>query len=564
MMLNRTRIFILFFGCAAALCFVAVRLFCIQVWCHEELNAKVQRLVVRERPEQPMRGMITDRQGRVLAMSLKKYNVFVDPSCLEDANKAALELNGVGVHFDPAAIAGRRNSCYVALGQQVSYEGMQKIKEQKIAGIGFEPAFERQYPEGTMAAQVLGVVGKDGAGLEGIEKTANALLSGKEITELRYRDGRGREVADRVVDPEKLQGADVALTIDRNLQFVAEQEIEKAWKESGSKKGIAIIQDSQTGEILAMASRPAFDPAKLDSHTETLSNPAISYTVEPGSTFKFVMAAAALSENIVKRSEPIWCENGAYKIYDHTIKDHEKKGMLTFDQVLDYSSNIGAAKIGQRLGKEKLYTWARQFGFYSKTGVDLPGEERGLLKKPADWSGLSLPIISFGQEIGATPMQVVNAYTAMVNGGYLLEPKVILKVRCPDGKTLDQAQRQVIRRVVSTETSEQLKNMMIGVVEQGTGQMAKVPGYSVGGKTGTAQKRDPLTKKYSSSCYVASFCGAIPMNKPRLTIFVMLDEPKGDYYAASRAAPVFGKIASRAMRYLQIAPDQVPMQLARR
>jgi cell division protein FtsI (penicillin-binding protein 3) len=196
--------------------------------------------------------------------------------------------------------------------------------------------------------------------------------------------------------------------------------------------------------------------------------------------------------------------------------------------------------------------------------VDLPGEERGLLKKPTEWSGLSLPIISFGQEIAATPLQIVNAYSAMVNGGYLLEPKVILKVRGCDGREVCNTQRQVIRRPVSTEISNELRKMMVEVVEQGTGQLAKVPGYSVGGKTGTAQKRDPVTKKYSTNCYVASFCGAIPMNNPRLTILVMLDEPKGDYYAASRAAPIFEKIASRAMRYLQIAPDQVTMQLARR
>jgi len=551
--------FVLLFASFAA---VGARLFFIQVWNHEELDRRVQKLICRDRPEQPCRGMVLDSQGRILAMSVRSYSVFLDMSRIDGLDEVDTALRKFHITIPREAYSTAKNSSYLPVVKNIDMATMQSIKALALKGVGFTAGYERQYPQGRLACHLLGVVGKDGDGLEGVELRSNEILSGDRIKDRRYRDGRGREISDRLVDLKDMRGANVYLTIDSNLQFIAEQELEKAWKESRAKKAMVVIQDPRTGDILAMAARPNFDPADYAGSGCSLRNPVISDVFEPGSTFKLVTAAAAIEEKAAKPSEVIWCEDGKYQLFGHTVSDHEKKGFLTLAQIIEYSSNIGAAKIGQRLGKDTLYRYIRQFGFYSLTGVDLPGEAKGLLKRPTSWSGLSLPVISFGQEIGTTAMQITNAYSAIANGGLLLEPEVIGEIKSPDGQTVSRAQKRIIRRVCSPETAAQLREMLRGVVEEGTGQLARVPGYSVGGKTGTAQKRDPKTGRYSSSAYVASFCGVIPLSLPRLTIYVALDEPQGDYWGASRAGPVFSRIASRAVHHLKIDPDREPLRLA--
>ncbi|MHB9154695.1 MAG: peptidoglycan D,D-transpeptidase FtsI family protein [Endomicrobiales bacterium] len=558
-MVNRRRILLPFLFLVAAFFGVTARLFCIQIWNHEELKTRVEKLIRRERPEQPCRGMILDSQGRLLAMSAKSYLLFADMKTLPDPGEAVRVLSRNGIDAPREEMAQNPNSSFVPLVHGLDENTVRKIKALDLRGLGFAPEYQRRYPEGRMACHLLGVVARDGRGLEGIELSANQYLTGERIKELRYRDGRGREIADKIVDPEDFRGADVYLTIDRNLQFIAEQEAEKAWRDSKSKKAMVIIQDPASGEVLALACRPNFDPGAFSGNI--LKNPAISDAFEPGSTFKLITAGAALEEKAVSLSEVIWCEEGKYSVFRHTIKDHEKKGFLTLPQIMECSSNIGTAKIGQRLGKENLYRYIRQFGFFSLSGIALPGEARGLLRPPENWSGLSLPVISFGQEIGVTALQLINAYSAVANGGLLLEPRIIREIRTPAGESVEVPGKRVIRRVVSAGTAEALRDMLTGVVERGTGAMAKVPGYSVAGKTGTAQKRDPSTGRYSGSSYIASFCGMIPALKPRLTILVVLDEPQGDYWGSSRAAPVFSRVASRAVHHLQIAPDRRPLNI---
>lgn len=544
---------------------VAARLFFLQVWHHEEISKRVDRIVMRERPQMPCRGMIFDNHGKVLAMSVKSYSIFADANMISDPQFVENELKKVNVNIPRNLLCGGNRSSYIPLASGLDTNTVDRVKALKLPGIGFESGFKRQYPEGKMACHLLGVVGKDLNGLEGVEFFANSYLTGEKVNNLNYRDGRGREISERLLDSHDLRGADVTLTIDRNIQHIAEQEVERAWQESKAKKAIIIVQDPQNGKILAMACRPAFDPGDFSGSWNAMRNPAVSDVFEPGSTFKAVTAAAALQEKLVKRSEVIWCEDGKYKIYDHTINDHEKRGLLTFDQILAYSSNIGFAKISQRIGKDKMYQYIRQFGFNTTTGIDLPGEARGLLREPSKWSGLSLPTISFGQEIGVTAIQMINAYSAIFNGGNLMEPTVIETIKSPRGEILYGPEKRVVRRVVSEDAAAQLRQMMIGVVENGTGAMAKVPFYSVGGKTGTAQKRDPATKRYSSSNYVASFCGAIPAaSDPRLVILVVLDEPKGDYWASSRAAPVFSRVAFRSVSCLGIDPDLKTYYLAKK
>lgn len=542
---------------------ISVRLFFLQVWFHDELNGRAQKLVSKELPETPCRGMIYDRNGKILAMSVKSYLLFVDFKQVKDKTLLKLALKEAGVTLTDRQIAEKADNAYVPLADNVDLETAKKIKSYELSCIGFVPRYERKYPEGRMASHLLGIVGKDGIGLEGVEYVANSYLRGEKKKELSFRDGRGRTISEKLVNPEDLKGSDVYLTIDRNIQFIAEQEIERAWKESRSKRAIVLVQDPESGEILAMAARPNFDPADFSGSWETIRNPAICDVFEPGSTFKTITSAAALEEDIVKRSEVIWCENGSYKVYNHTISDHEKQGLITFDRIMECSSNIGVAKVAQRLGKERLYSYIKQFGFYSPTGIDLPGEAKGLLRETNKWSGLSLPVISFGQEIGVTAIQMVNAYSAVANGGNLLEPKVIKSIRSNSGDTIYRSQKRVVRKAVDPEIANQLKDILKGVVDKGTGQLARVQGYTIGGKTGTAQKRDKRTGKYSGSCYVASFCGIAPVKQPKLTIFVVLDEPQGDYYAASRAAPVFGRIASRSLQYMRIQPDASEIRIAR-
>jgi len=546
---------------ALILSFIAVgmKLFFLQVWHHDELNRQVMKLTCREKPETPCRGMICDKNGNVLAMSVKSYSLFVDPRCIENFEATRQSLKKENILL-PESVKNADTS-YFVVKENIDPDKMQAIKALGLAGVGFTPGFTRNYPEGKMACHVLGVVGKDGSGMEGIELACNELLNGKSIKNSQSREGRGRQISDKFVNPENLKGADIYLTIDRNIQFIAEQEIEKVWLDSKAKKAVVIVQDPNTGEILALAGRPAFNPSDYSDMIKYLKNPALSDTLEPGSTFKLVTAAAALEEKAVSPQENIWCEDGKYVVYNHTIKDHEKRGFLNLAGILQYSSNIGMAKVGQRLGKEKLYRYIRQFGYGNLSGIDLPGEARGLLRSPESWSGLSVPVISFGQEIGATAIQTINAYSSVINGGCLLEPKIVSEIRNPSNEVVYRDEKRIIRRTVSPETAELLKKMLIGVVEHGTGELANVPGYSVGGKTGTAQKRDPATNKYSSTKYVASFCGAIPMSDPKLTILVLLDEPQGDYWASSRTAPVFEKIASRAVKYMQISPDKVPVNL---
>jgi cell division protein FtsI (penicillin-binding protein 3) len=539
----------------AAFMTIGVRLFFIQVWHHQELSSKVEKTVNKDRPEKSCRGMILDRSGKILAMSTMSYRVFADNRLIKNPEEVRSKLNELKIKF-PKELLSLKDRSYVPLAENIDFATMNQIKSWKICGLGFEPSYKRKYPEQEMGCYLLGVVSKEGKGLEGVELACDPYLTGKQIRKLKYRDGQGREIPDKLTELDDMKGADVYLTIDRNLQFIAEQEVDAAFVKTKSKSASIIIQDPNTGEILALACRPAFIPETYTNSEKSLSNPAICNIFEPGSTFKLITAAAALEENVIKRDEAIWCENGKYEVYGHTIKDHEQKGLLSFDEIIEYSSNIGTAKIGQRLGKNLLYKYIRQFGFNAKTGIDLPGEAKGLLKTPEAWSGLSLPIISFGQEIGVTALQIINAYSAIANNGLLLEPVIVKKVVSADGKIVYNSEKKIIRRAISEKVAKDLKDILFKVVENGTGQLARVSGYRIGGKTGTAQKRDPATGKYSSRLYTASFCGMVPVENPQLTILVILDDPKTDYWASTTAVPVFQKVCSRSIQYLRILPKK--------
>ncbi|GMO64364.1 MAG: penicillin-binding protein [Endomicrobiia bacterium] len=534
-----------------------IKLTLIQIFLHTRINTTVEKMINRKNIEVAKRGDILDSKGNILASSIKKYNIFLDPKIIEDFCKLKNILSKNGIKIKEKNLNEFGKTSYVPIAFNVDTKLVDKIKNEKLKGIGFENKYIRQYPEGKLLAHILGITGYDGSGLAGIEKEYNGILSGNNIITKNRRDGRGHIIQDKFVDKTKICGQNIKLSIDRTIQFIAEQELRKTFDKYKAKKAICIVQDPKTGNILAMVSLPDFDSSIKIKDIDILKNSAISDIYEPGSTFKIITVSAALEEKKIKLSDIFYLENGKYKIANHTIKDNHKiKDCVSLSKALEQSSNIAMVKIAQKLGKENLYRYIRKFGFYSLTGIDLPDEAKGLLKDVKKWDILSLPTISFGQSIGVTAIQMINAFSAIANDGILVKPSVKY-IEKNDSKTIENiCNPKEIRRVVSIETAQTLKKLLKNVVDFGTGKSAKIPGYTVGGKTGTAQKFDPTTKTYSLKYYIASFCGMVPAMNPEIVILVIIDEPKSaNYYASSVASPVFANIAKRTAQYLDIIKD---------
>lgn len=534
-----------------------IKLILIQIFLHTKINTTVEKMISRENIEIAKRGDILDSKGNILASSIKKYNIFLDPKIIEDFYKLKNILSENGINIKEKNLNEFGKTAYVPIAFNVDTKFVDKIKNEKLKGVGFENKYIRQYPEGKFLSHILGITGYSGSGLAGIEKSYNEVLSGNNIVTKNRRDGRGHIIRDRFVDKTKICGQNIKLSIDRTIQFIAEQELRKTFEKYKAKKAICIVQDPKTGNILAMVSLPDFDSSVKIKDIEILKNSAISDIYEPGSTFKIVTVSAALEEKKIKLSDVFYLENGRYKIANHTIKDNHKiEGCVSLSKAVEQSSNIAMVKIAQKLGKENLYRYIRKFGFYSLTGIDLPGETKGLLKDIKRWDVLSLPTISFGQGIGVTAIQMINAFSVIANDGILVKPSVKY-IEKSDIKAVENiCNHKEIRRVVSIETAQTLKKILKNVVDFGTGKSAKIPGYTVGGKTGTAQKVDPITKTYSLKYYIASFCGMVPALNPEIVILVIIDEPKStNYYASSVASPVFANIAKRTAQYLNIIKD---------
>jgi cell division protein FtsI (penicillin-binding protein 3) len=475
---------------------------------------------------------------------------------IEDFDKVKTVLIANGIKIKEKQLNEFRKTSYVPIAFNIDIDIVDRIKNEKLKGIGFESKYVRQYPEGRLLAHILGITGFDGNGLEGVEKICNESLSGSSIMKKMRRDGRGRIIQDKIVDQSKVCGQNIKLSIDRTIQFIAEEELRKAFEKYKAKKAICIIQRPKDGKILAMVSLPDFDSSCKVKDIGVLRNIAISDVYEPGSTFKIVTVAAALEKCKVKPSDKFYLEDEKLKIAGHTIKDdHKIQGVVSLSKAMEMSSNICMVKIAQKLGNEDFYEYIRKFVFYSLTGIDLPGEVKGLLMNVERWNALTLPTISFGQGIGVTALQMINAFSAIANDGVLEKPYVIQNIEKIDSNS-NVFESKEIRRVVSVETAQTIKKMLKNAVDFGTGKSAKINGYTVGGKTGTAQKVDPMLKTYSTKYYIASFCGMIPAMNPEIVILVIVDEPKGSsYYAASVASPVFANIAKRTAEYLGIEKD---------
>lgn len=537
------------------------RAFYLQVIERDHLLKLADRQHQRIIPLTPVRGTIYDANGAAMAVSVEMDSCYAEPKSIADLNGAAARLAPVFGSPQEAVLKrlqGNRN--FVWLQRRLTPDVVKRIKDLDIEGIGFVKETKRFYPNSEVAAHVIGFTGLDPEGLEGVERRYDATILGGSGYLVTERDALGRNVALKgTVIQDGAMGHSVTLTLDKNIQYIAEKELAKAVNDCGAKAGTAIVMDPQTGRVLAMANYPTFNLNAHASYAQPVwRNRAVADSYEPGSTFKTLLIAAALEEKVIRPGDGINCEGGSYAIGGRVIHDTHKYGRLSIAEILKYSSNIGVAKIGSKLGPSRLYTYLRNFGIGEKSGIDLPGETSGMLRQWSQWYGIDLATISFGQGVTASSIQLAAAFSAIANGGVLMKPYLVERVTDNEGNVVRSFEPQVRRRVVSPETARAVARMMEGVsAEGGTGTNASVEGYRVAGKTGTAQKVDPVTKGYSATKRTASFIGFVPADKPRLTILVMIDEPKTSPYGGVVAAPAFSAIALQSLCYLKVPPSMV-------
>jgi len=563
----RSRTLILAALVACAFLGLLGRLTYLQILKHDAYTRLAERQHAKTIPLKSKRGPIVDRTGQILAVSSRAESLFALTGRVDDAGALAGRLSPILGESAPE-IARRLDVSrpFVWIKRRLPPDVAQAIRELKEPALGFVDESLRLYPNRELAAHVVGFEGLDGKGLAGIEQAWDGYLAGSEGKALVERDALGREVtgAPRVLKP-STPGQGVMVTLDATLQYLTEKEIEAAWRRTRSKSAMAIALDPRTGEILALAVRPTFNPNSFASATDDDRRArAVTDPFEPGSTFKVIMAAAALEEGVVRPTDRIFGENGAITVANATIHDWKRYGWLTFAEVLQNSSNVGSIKVGMALGRERYYKYITGFGFGALTGVGLPGESRGQLRPPAQWSGLSLATMSIGQEISVTALQMVTAVGAVANGGRLMQPQIIRAALDVQGREVRSFEPRALRQVISPDTARMLTEIMTAVVRDGTGHAAAIPGYDVAGKTGTAQKMDPATRRYSHAPGVLSFIGFVPADDPKLVILVLLDEPKNERWGSEAAAPIFAAIGREALRYLNVPPrDASPVHIVR-
>jgi cell division protein FtsI (penicillin-binding protein 3) len=533
----------------------------LQLFRHSEYLSRAAKQQRKKIDIAPKRGVIYDRNMRPLAMSIPVQSAFAIPSEVKDVEMAARLLSGVlGISAEEIRQELESENTFVWIKRKLSPDKVEAIQSLNLKGIYLQEENQRYYPKREMAAHVLGFVNVDEKGLGGIEEKYDGLIRSKAEKVVVMTDGRQRWYDGG--EAQRDHGANVVLTLDERIQYIAERELAAAIEKTHAPAGSVIVQDPNSGAILALANWPKFNPnAATNSPDEARMNRAISAIYEPGSTFKLITLAAAFDQSLIRADEVFDCENGSVTVAGHLIHDHKRYGMLTVADILANSSDVGAIKIALRLGSPRFFDYIRGFGFGTPTGVDLPGESRGLLHRLEHWGSYSIASVSMGQEVGVTPLQVVTAVSAVANGGLLYRPHVLQEMTRGDQRLPLEGTPGIDepRRVVRSETAATLRRLMEGVILHGTGKAARLDGWTVGGKTGTAQKIDPATGRYSPKNVIASFAGFAPINNPAVTILVTIDSPGGyPHDGATVAAPVFKRIAEQVLPYLDVAQD-VPL-----
>jgi cell division protein FtsI (penicillin-binding protein 3) len=502
------------------------------------------------------RGTIFDRSGLELALGERATTVYANPMQIANPRRAALAVERtLGVNADKLfpSLADRSHG-FVYVERQADPTRAAALQRLKLPGFGFYPEERRNYPQGSVASQILGFVGTDGGGLSGLEFQFNRVLAGRPGKETIVKDPSGQVIDVQGERPE-VPGRDVYLTLDHSIQANAEEVLRETVRKWSAKSASAIVLDPRTGAILAMAVQPGYDANRFASAPVDLQrNRTVTDTYEPGSTYKLITVAGALSERIVQPTTRFTLPYSLH-VADRVIHDAEQRGTVNYSvaQILAHSSNIGAIKLAQLLGRTRLSSWITKFGFGRTTGIDFPGESPGIVLPPDKWSGSTIGNVPIGQGIAVTPVQMAAAYAAIANRGVWSRPHLVDHVAGGARPSLNR------RRLVSPQIANQLMMMLKDVVAEGTGQYAAMPGYQVAGKTGTAQKPDSHGG-YATGRYVASFVGIVPASRPRFVILVAVDEPRGAIWGGTVAAPAFQQIARFDLQYLEVPPDAAPGQ----
>jgi cell division protein FtsI (penicillin-binding protein 3) len=538
---------------------VGARLAYLQTSQHETLSRRARQQQLDVEQVNAPRGLILDRQGKELARSIDVDSFYADPREVEDVDAASNALARV-LGVDPAGLstklkegkAARRG--FVWLARRVEDEQARAVKALKIKGVYSQEEQRRRYPNGPLAAHVLGFVGLDAKGLAGVEQVYDASLTGEPGKLVLDADAKRRPFESEGLSAR--DGQTLVLTIDQTVQYIVERELAKALEQTQAKSAAAIVLEPHTGEVLALANAPSFDPNDAGGATpEQRRNDALQNIYEPGSTFKVVAFTGALEEKLITPETRIDCP-GSISLPGRVVHDHAT-GSLTATEALAKSSNVAAIKLGMKLGNDRLYEYIRRLGFGERTGVELPGETAGLIRPVSKWQPGSIGSVPIGHEVGVTPLQMAAAYAAVANDGVRVAPHLVGEVRDAEGRTVRRAEPES-HRVVSAETAQKLRRMMEEVTLKGTAKKAQLDGYTAAGKTGTAQKVDPKTHAYSQTKYVASFVGFAPLENPAVVIIVVIDEAVGLHQGGQVAAPVFAEIANQVLPYLDVKPDQLP------
>jgi cell division protein FtsI (penicillin-binding protein 3) len=525
-------------------------------------NSKLKTLAEKQYTHKvvvaPKRGNILDTHGDTLAIDIQVDSIYAIPNAIEDPQTFAKTLAPI-LKIPADKILERvadNKKKFVWLKRRVESQESDQIKKLGLAGIGTLPEYKRHYPNGSLAANLLGAVGYDAMALSGLEMAYDETLKSVDPPLLVEQDAKGRSYA-----PYALMGLEhpneVVLTLDKTIQYVAERELKTAVDKAQAQGGVAIVLDVKTGEVLAMATQPTFDPNEYYKYdVRQWRNRPVTDVFEPGSIFKAFTASAALETKVFDLKKTLYCENGSMQVGKFTIHDHHPYGSLNLSDIIKYSSNICSYKLAQMVGKNRFYDFVRAFGFGQKTEVGVPGEVSGIMASLNNLGVLQLGTMAFGQGISVTPIQIASGYAAIANGGLLMKPYLIKEIRDSEGKTLKQFEPQILRRVLSEATAREVARLLETVVEEGgTGTKAALQAYRVAGKTGTAQKVMEGAKGYAKNKYIASFSGFAPSRDPRLVVLVSIDEPKGDYYGGAVSAPVFREIMGQSLAYLKVAPD---------
>jgi len=535
------------------------RLVYLQIFRYGSFVKQAEHQQQREIPLSAKRGVIYDRAGHELAMSVLVDSAFAVPSEVKDLPTAVSLITRITGEDHNVVLADCRNHktfCWVA--RKADDETIERIKSLNLQGIHFQKEPKRFYPARDLAAQVVGTVGMEDAGQSGIEHEFDDQLRGRAGKMFISVDARRQWFSDVEKQPEA--GENLALSIDKNIQYIAEKELDQAIHDTQAIAGTVIVENPHTGEILALANRPTFNPNLRKQITPAaLTNRAVSYVYEPGSTFKLVTISAALEEKLTNPDEVFDCQMGSIVYNGMRIRDSKPHGLLPVWGVLAESSDVGAIKIALRLGEDRFYRYIRAYGFGQQTGIELPGETRGLTKPVSRWSKVSIAAISMGQEIGISPLQLTGLVSTFANDGVWVAPRIVT------GKVEPQGTPQTVafhpgasRRVISSYTAAEMRSMMQKVVLEGTGRKAILEGYTSAGKTGTAQKVDPATGAYSKTKYVGSFAGFAPVNNPQIVVAVILDSAVGLHQGGQISAPVFRRVAQQVLEYLH-TPHDLPL-----